>query len=174
MLSGRKIFLRAAELEDARIISAWLNDRESNRYLDIIYPLSKRYADSFVLESDGDETKKLFVIDSPDRKPIGIIVINNIKWEYRNCEIGIAIYDRNNRQKGYGKDAVSTAVDFCFKEMNIHLVYLRVDEDNIPAIKLYKSLGFEQEGFLRDRCFKNGKYSNVIIMSKINSKEFLL
>ena len=171
MLRGKKIFLRAAELEDARILSAWLNDRESNQYLDIIYPLSKRYADSFVLEEEADNAKKLFIIDNADMKPIGIVVLDNIKWEYRNCEIGVAIYDKNSRRKGYGTDAVATAVKFCFDDMNMHLVYLRVNENNRAAADLYESLGFVKEGLLKDRCFKDGKYSNIIIMSKINERE---
>ncbi|TDT61011.1 GNAT family N-acetyltransferase [Fonticella tunisiensis] len=166
MLCGKKVFLRAVELEDARIISAWLNDRKCTEHLDIIYPISKRYADSFVLEADEDRYKKVFIIDSPEHRPIGLFIIDKIRWEYRNCEIGIAIYDKNQRGKGYGRDAVETALDFIFNSMNMHLVYLHVEEDNGPAINLYKSLGFEVEGLLKDRTFKEGKYKNVYVMSK--------
>lgn len=171
MLKGEKVFLRAVELEDARIISAWLNDRESNEFLDIIYPVSKRYADAFVLDADEDKTKKILVIDNPDRKPIGLVIIDKIKWEYRNCEIGIAIYNKNERGKGYGKDALKTALDFIFNEMSMHIVYLNVLENNTAALNLYKSLGFIQEGILRERYFKSGRYHNIIVMSKVNGRE---
>jgi diamine N-acetyltransferase len=169
MIKGTNIFLRAVELEDARIISAWLNDRETNKYLDITYPLSKRYADSYVYDTDEDKSKKTFIIDNPDRKPIGLVVIENIKWEYRNCEVGIVIYDKNQRGKGYGKDALETVVNFIFNEMNMHLAYLNVFEENEAAIKLYKSVGFDVEGVLRQRYYKEGKYKNVIVMSKIKA-----
>jgi diamine N-acetyltransferase len=167
MLKGKNIFLRAVELEDGRIISAWLNDRESNEHLDIVYPLSKRYADSFVFEGDEARNKRIFIIDSPERRPIGLIIIDNIKWEYRNCELGVAVYDKRERQKGYGKDAVETALNFIFNNMNMHLVHLKVEEGNEVAINLYKSLGFEAEGVLRHRVFKDGEYRNVVVMSKI-------
>lgn len=170
MLKGTRTYIRAIELEDSRIVSAWLNNREVNQYLDIIYPVSKRDADSFVFEGDNDSGKKIFIIDNEDRKPIGLIILSNIKWEYRNCELGIVIYDDNFRSKGYGKDALNTAVQFVFDEMNMHLVYLKVSEDNNAAIKLYYSLGFEMEGVLRDRYFKSGKYGNIIVMSKINKR----
>lgn len=169
MLKGKKTFIRAVEFEDARLISAWLNDRETNTYLDIIYPLSKRYADSYVSEAE-DIDKKMFLIDNEDRKPIGIIVISDIKWEYRNCEIGIVIYDKNFRGRGYGKDAMETILEFIFDDMNMHLVHLKTAEENTPAIELYKSLGFEVEGLLRERYYRNGKYSNIIAMSKINTR----
>lgn len=169
MLTGRKTFIRAVEFEDARLISMWLNDRETNKYLDIIYPLSKRYADSYVSEAE-EYNKRMFLIDNEERKTIGLIAINDIKWEYRSCEIGIVIYDKNFRGRGYGKDALETTIDFLFNDMNMHLIHLKVAEENSSAIGLYKSLGFEVEGLLRERFYRNGIYGNIIVMSKINSK----
>ncbi|QCX32926.1 GNAT family N-acetyltransferase [Caloramator sp. E03] len=171
LIMGEKTILRAAELEDARIISAWLNDRETNEFLDIIYPISKRYADSFIMDADENQNKKIFIIDNMERKPIGIITIDKIKWEYRNCEIGIVIYDKKERRKGYAKDAIKTALDFIFNDMNMHIVYLNVVENNEAAINLYLNVGFKKEGILRDRYFKSGRYYNIIVMSMINWRE---
>lgn len=167
MIKGKNVYIRAAELEDSRIVSLWLNDRETNEYLDIIYPLSKRYADAYVMEGEDSGTKQLYIIDNPERKPIGLFVIDNIKWEYRNCEIGVVIYDKSQRKKGFGRDAVETMISFIFNEMNMHLICLKVYEDNQIAFDLYKSLGFEVEGILKDRYYRNGKYGNIIVMSKI-------
>lgn len=172
MLTGKKIMLRPVELEDSRILSAWLNDRDTNKGLDIIYPLSKRYADNFTLEAE-EEKKKVFIIDDEDYKPIGIVIIDKIKWEYRHCEVGIAIYKKEKRQKGYGKDALKTLLEFIFNDMNLELVYLNVLEENTLAVNLYKSLGFVEEGILRNRYFRDGKYFDVISMS-ILREEFNL
>lgn len=162
--------LRSIELEDSRLLSAWLNDRETNSGLDIIYPKSKRYADNFVLDSE-DETKKVFMIDDENYNPIGIVVIDKIKWEYRHCEIGIAIYKKDKRGQGYGHDALGTLLDFVFNNMNLELAYLSVLEDNIPGVSLYKSLGFITEGILRKRYFRDGNYVNLISMS-LTREEF--
>jgi diamine N-acetyltransferase len=54
--------------------------------------------------------------------------------------------------------------------MNMHLINLKVTEDNHIAIKLYEGSGFEHEGILKDRYFKSGKYGNIIVMSKINNR----
>ncbi|MEF9951714.1 MAG: GNAT family protein [Clostridium sp.] len=171
MICGNKTFLRPVELEDSRILSAWLNDRESNRNLDIIYPLSKRYADAFTLEAE-DEKKRVFMIDDENYKPIGIVVIDKIKWEYRNCEVGIVIYNKGKRGQGYGRDAMKSLVNFIFNNMNLELIYLTVLEDNIPGINLYKSLGFQEEGILRSRIFKDGVYINLVSMS-LSREEYI-
>lgn len=170
MIKGKNVYIRAVELEDSRLVSAWLNDRETNKYLDIIYPLSKRYADAYVLDGDDGSTKQLYIIDNPERKPIGLFVIDKIKWEYSNCEIGIVIYDKNQRRKGYGRDAAEAMINFIFNEMNMHLISLNVYEGNEIAFNLYKSLGFEVEGILKDRYYRNGKYGNIIVMSKIKNE----
>ena len=170
MIKGKNVYIRAAELEDSRIVSAWLNDRETNKYLDIIYPLSKRFADAYVLDGDDNDTKQVYIIDNPERKPIGLFIIDKIKWEYRNCEIGIVIYDKNQRKKGYGRDAAEAMIDFIFNEMNMHLISLNVYQENQIAFNLYKSLGFEVEGILKDRYYRNGKYGNIIVMSKIKNE----
>lgn len=170
MIKGKNVYIRAVELEDSRLVSAWLNDRETNKYLDIIYPLSKRYADAYVLDGDDGSTKQLYIIDNPERKPIGLFVIDKIKWEYSNCEIGIVIYDKNQRRKGYGRDAAEAMINFIFDEMNMHLISLNVYEGNEIAFNLYKSLGFEVEGILKDRYYRNGKYGNIIVMSKIKNE----
>lgn len=168
MIRGNKTFIRAVELEDGRIISAWLNMRDVNQYIDVIYPVSKRDADSFVLDGDNGDSKRIFIIDNEDRKPIGFIVLSNIKWEYRNLELGIVIYDNNYRGRGYGFDALNAVIKFIFNDMNMHLIYLNVAEDNAAAINLYKKLGFTEEGVLRDRYYRGGKYHNITVMSKIN------
>ncbi|MEF9934214.1 GNAT family N-acetyltransferase [Clostridium sp.] len=169
MICGNKTFIRPVELEDSRILSAWLNNRETNRELDIIYPLSKRYADSFVLEAE-DEKKKVFIIDDENYKPIGLITIDKIKWEYRNCEVGIVIYKKDKRGQGYGKDAMNTLINFVFNNMNMELIYLTVLSENIPAIRLYSSLGFQEEGVLRSRIFKDGEYKSLISMSLLKGE----
>lgn len=168
MIKGSKVFLRAVEYEDTRLLSAWFNDRETNKFLDILYPLSKRYIDDFITDYENSQNKKIFIIDSREIKSIGVAVIERIKWEHGNCEIGIAIYDRNYRGKGYGRDALDTLTNFIFNEMRMHVVYLNVSEENSTAIKLYKAAGFETEGILRERYYKDGKYHNIITMSKVN------
>jgi RimJ/RimL family protein N-acetyltransferase len=43
---------------------------------------------------------------------------------------------------------------------------LQVLETNAAAIKLYRRLGFEVEGTLKEHYFQDGTFVNVILMSK--------
>jgi RimJ/RimL family protein N-acetyltransferase len=43
---------------------------------------------------------------------------------------------------------------------------LAVFEDNTAAINLYKKIGFQEEGRLKEFIFKDGKWKDVIIIGK--------
>jgi len=71
---------------------------------------------------------------------------------------------------GYGTDALSVLVDFCFNEMNLHKVYLYVFSYNERAIHTYEKIGFKVDATLRDNIFKDGKYQDELVMSILRSE----
>lgn len=51
--------------------------------------------------------------------------------------------------------------------LNLVRLELEVHADNHGAIALYKGVGFELEGTKRLSTFKNGKYIDMLLMSRI-------
>jgi diamine N-acetyltransferase len=60
-------------------------------------------------------------------------------------------------------------VRYAFSELNLRRIYLRVFAENEGAILLYRRLGFEQEGCLRQHVYKNGRYRDVLVMALLRS-----
>lgn len=52
-------------------------------------------------------------------------------------------------------------LDFGFSELNFHRVQLNVISYNIPAIKLYESVGFIKEGVLREAVYRDFKWYDL-------------
>ena len=50
--------------------------------------------------------------------------------------------------------------------MRLHNIELEVISDNMPAIALYRKMGFTDIGIYRDFWFVNGVYKDAIIMQK--------
>ena len=78
---------------------------------------------------------------------------------------------KEERGKGYSKLATLKTLEFGFNQLGLNRIYLFVQSNNEPAIKLYEKLGFQNEGELRNSVFKNGKFINEKVMG-ILKEEF--
>src|SRR5699024_12561298 len=73
--------------------------------------------------------------------------------------------DPSKQGKGYALPATVSTVDYAFRTLNLHKVYLIVDEQNERAIHVYEKDGFKQEAVLKEEYFIDGSYHNVVYMS---------
>lgn len=62
------------------------------------------------------------------------------------------------------KEAINQADNW----LNLVRVELEVHTDNLSAVSLYEKVGFETEGIKRLSTFKNGRYIDMLLMSRIN------
>lgn len=165
---GEKIRLRPIEREDLPRFVRWFGDAETRRHLAVYLPFSlaqeERWFERLAerLESGRDV---VLAVETRDGVHIGSAGLHAIDWKNRSAELGIAIGEKDYWNQGYGTDAVCTLLRLAFEEMNLHRVFLRVDEDNLRAVRCYEKCGFRKEGLLRDAVFREGVYHGQWIMS---------
>lgn len=107
-----------------------------------------------------------FIIEKADtKKAIGSCQLLNINWIHRNAELQIRIGEGGFQGKGYGSEAVRLLVDFGFKDLHLHRIYLHVFSSNARAIKAYEKCGFEREGVLREAAYIDGGFVDVVAMA---------
>ena len=82
---------------------------------------------------------------------IGIIQLEELTWRSRSTELRICLGDPSCRRKGYGTDAIRSLLRYLFEDWKLNMVYLRVEEDNLPAIRCYEKCGFAKKGKVRRR-----------------------
>ena len=75
------------------------------------------------------------------------------------------------RGKGLGGEALFLLFDYGFREMNLHKIWCEVYDSN-ASVNLYRRLGFQDDGVLRDNYFHGGKYGNSIMMSVLEDEWF--
>ena len=80
-------------------------------------------------------------------------------------ELGIGIL-KPYRGQGIGKKLITTPIAVA-KEAGLTRVELTVRETNTNAIALYKKVGFEIEGVLRNAVCVDGVYTNHIAMAML-------
>lgn len=171
MLRGRQVQLRPVEKGDLDLLLSWINDPEVMRWLVPHFPFTRAQEEEWLNRIVTSERDRVFIIETLDAKPIGEIGLHGIDSRNRTAEMGISIFEKDYWGRGHGSDAIRTLLTFAFDWMNFHLVYLRCHEDNVRAKRAYEKCGFVEEGFLRSREFRNGRYTGGYVMSVI-AEEF--
>jgi RimJ/RimL family protein N-acetyltransferase len=104
-----------------------------------------------------------YIIENDDNR-IGYFRMSNYSILNKNIYIGADLHE-NYRGKGLGYKAYKMFIDFLFETIDLHKISLEVLETNGIAMRLYKKLGFVEEGRKREEIKKGGLYFDSVIMS---------
>ena len=83
-----------------------------------------------------------------DERLVGDVELEHIRWAAGEAEVRICIGDRRYWDRGYGTQALALVLREAFGVLGLHLVYLRVLDTNLRAMRAYEKLGFRKRGRL--------------------------
>jgi RimJ/RimL family protein N-acetyltransferase len=164
--------LRPLRSDDLEALVSWRNDpyvRDNllGYPLPVTRPMEQAWLDSALKPGDHEVH---FAIERPPSRMIGLASLRAIDWIVRQSRLGIAIGDPASRGRGHGRAALAQTLAFAFREINLTRVYLEVADFNTPAIELYRTIGFVQEGTLRAHAFRHGKPCDVLVFGLLASE----
>lgn len=172
MLNIDNLRIRRIESNDASFLTDLRSDFDVNSMLGhFIFPTEESQAEWIKLISKNTECM-YFILEKNEKDSsisIGIIRVNHIDYINRSCSVGGDIA-ADFRGKGYGKTMFKIIFELCFNYLNMHRLWLHVLENNTKAIKLYKKVGFTEEGLQRQAVFRKGKYLDYIMMSILRNE----
>ena len=171
-LKGQNIYLRALEPEDLEFLFSVENEEAFWEISSTQTPFSKYILEQYLLNSHKDiyEAKQLrLVISDYQNKPLGLIDLFDFDAKNKRAGIGILIHNEENRNKGFGREALHLLVNYAFRQLDLHQVYCNISEDNTNSLKLFKSEGFETVGLIKDWTFSNGVFKNVYYLQRIKN-----
>ncbi len=181
-LSSERLRLRWLEPSDAASLFAIFSDVGTMRYwswpawtepaaaAEFVDDVHKCFADGSlyqwgVVRADGgDEAAGSDAV-------IGTCTLAHIDWQNRRAEIGF-ILRRDLWGRGLMLEATRTLLAFAFDTLNLHRVEADVDPRNAPSIRLLQRLGFQREGYLRERWIV-GEEINDTVMYGLLGREWL-
>jgi [ribosomal protein S5]-alanine N-acetyltransferase len=165
-------------IEGERVCLRWLNDDDVNALFSIFSdPKVMQYWSSLPLEDtkaaqellavirDGFQRKTLFqwgISLYRDNTVIGTCTLYHIDTRNRRAEIGYALGSKYWKN-GFMQEALRLLIDYCFNSLNFHRLEADIDPLNAASIKLVERLGFQKEGYLRERWLVGGNAQDSLI-----------
>ena len=166
--NGEVVKVRQAMIEDARSIIDFYNivGGETN-FLSFGGNEFKRDEVEYqtFLEDTFNEKNSIILLGTINDQIISIGSINSSQKERTKHvgTLGIVIKKEYWRQS-LGKLLMNSLIDWAKQNDLTRKIQLVTNEDNHKAIQLYKILGFEIEGVMKEDTFINGKYCNTLMM----------
>ena len=96
-----------------------------------------------------------------DDQIIGTTTLFNLNFDNRRCELGYGL-DRAEWGKGYMQEALQALLDHAFTRLELHRIEADVDPRNMNSIRTVEKLGFQREGYLRERWQVNGEIQDAL------------
>jgi len=163
-----RIFLRALSIDDLPFTHKWHSDKAL--YQTLVGPFR-----DVSLEAEREwlqnKTKyslqevNLMICLRENNQPIGTISVREIDGISRKGHLtGIFIGETEQRNKGYGTEALHLMMRHCFYDLGLNRVWTYILEENQSSLKIFKKCGFKIEGLLRQHAFKEGVYKNVVVV----------
>ncbi len=175
------------QLITERIIIRQYKEGDGLAFFELIQENKERLLDSFplTLTNTADEISSELYIQSriaewyeqksfsfgiwskDQSKLIGHISIKNIDWVIPKAELAYFI-SKDFEGMGLMSVALNVIIKFCFEDLKINRLFLRIMTDNPRSYKLAEKFGFKREGTLREdhRTF-NGNLVDLFIYGLI-------
>ena len=139
-----KVAIRPLEESDALLSYKWRNDSDVWKYTGnkpdkkITLKIEKKWIKTVL----GRQNEKRFAICIGDEMEyVGNVQLTDITTY--NAQFHIFIGRKKYHGMGIGTKATKLILEYAFKILKIKQIYLKVNPDNIAAVKSYEKCGFE-------------------------------
>lgn len=172
---GELCYLRGLEESDINErYLGWLNDFEVTRYLESgRQPSDLADLRAYYENAKNDPKRILFAIcDKETGQHIGNASLGDLHWVHRRASFGIIIGEKAFWGRGYGTEVARLIIEYGFRRLNLHSIYLGVLANHTSAIRSYEKVGFQRDGLDREASWTDGAWHDVYRMSILAREYF--
>jgi RimJ/RimL family protein N-acetyltransferase len=108
-------------------------------------------------------------VERASGQSVGTIGLSRIDLVNRRAEYGVLIGEPGARGKGLAAEASRLLLAYAFETLGLRRVYLHVLARNADALRLYRRVGFQPEGVLRQHVRKGDDFLDVAVMAALEA-----
>jgi diamine N-acetyltransferase len=168
-LTYGKISLRPLETDDIELLYQWENNMEIWNVSNTKTPYSKYILAEYLKESAKDiyETKQLrLIIQNEESVPVGAVDLFDFEPYHMRAGIGILIHSAENRNHGYGSDALNAIFDYTVEALGLKQLYANISIKNEVSIHLFEKAGFIQTGIKKNWLKTATGWEDEVLLQK--------
>lgn len=162
MLKGSLVGLTAVERFDLKQLQDWRNNtafrKHFREYRELNMVMQERWFEQKVL---ADPTTQMFSIRRlSDGELLGCCGFVYVNWVHRHADLSLYIgwNDAYIDDVGYAEESCRLLFAYGFNELGLNKIWTEIYEFDEPKKQLYDALGLQQDGFLRENYFYDGKW----------------
>lgn len=166
MTKSQSSRVRPMESQDLEQVLSWRNHPDIRRYMYTRHAISPEEHSRWFEKKSADPDYHLLVFEAGST-PLGFINIHLI------APGGIAdwgFYAAPDAPKGTGSQLGQAALNYAFQTHGLHKLCAQALAFNASSIKFHRSLGFTQEGILRQQHFDGQHYHDVVCFGLLASE----
>lgn len=171
-LDGGRIQLRRHDPRHYGLYARWYGDPEIWHLTSWAKaPLGRSAVKRLFEERELSTTDESFAIhvDGQDG-PVGVISLMNVSEANGSAELSVIVGHPEDRNRGYGAEAIELIVRYAFEDLGLNRVGLSVFAFNEAAISTYERLGFEHEGRLRAAVRRADGFHDAVLMAVLRDE----
>jgi len=157
------VHLRDVRPEDKERMRTWRNKPAVSQYMYTDHYVTPEEHERWFGGIGTDPTRHYWIIVS-DERDVGVLNLMNIDRTNQRCYFGWYIGEESERGKGVGIATEYLLLCHVLEELKLNKLCAEVLVSNVPVVTLHKSMGFKEEGLLRQHVFKGGKPADVVTM----------
>ncbi len=115
---------------------------------------TRLFIESKMKEASKKEGYWFLVISQKDRQPVGSMVVKEMDMTVPKAELAYFI-DGDHEGKGITSSSIQWLISFCFDELNMVKLFLRVNPENEASKRVALKNGFVREGYMKKE-YRNG------------------
>lgn len=172
-IEGERLYLSPISMEDAEIYTKWLNDFKVTDGLCLSSQLNNIESEKEWIQKTLEKGELSFAIIKKENDTlIGNISFSKVDYKNQKTEVGIFIGEEEDKNKGYGTEALKLLIKYGFEYQNFNNIMLKVFSFNEGAIKCYKKVGFKEFGRRSQTYIINNNWYDTIYMEILKNDYF--
>lgn len=151
---------------DLPIVLAWRNHPTVRQHMLTQHEITLEEHTRWFARASQDPSRSLLIVEE-NGQPLGYVQFSNLQQEAA-AEWGFYVVP--GAPKGGGRKLGVAALTYAFQTLSVHKVCGQALSTNHASIAFHQSLGFQQEGILREQHFIHGQWLSTVCFGLLASE----